>query len=141
MTKYRHISRSIADTHSLAAWLLGERPGRLVVALHGELGSGKTCFVQGLALALGITKPVTSPTFIIINEYRGTRNLYHIDLYRIRGAVEALAIGLDEYLAADGVTAIEWAERAAELIPAEAVHVTLTPLAKPDEREIEILLP
>ncbi|MGQ9661740.1 MAG: tRNA (adenosine(37)-N6)-threonylcarbamoyltransferase complex ATPase subunit type 1 TsaE [Kiritimatiellia bacterium] len=141
MTTHRHTSRSVADTHALAAWLLAHRPGRLIVALHGELGSGKTCFVQGIALALGITKPVTSPTFIIINEYQGSRPLYHIDLYRIGSLEEALAVGLDEYLSAEGVTAIEWAERAGELIPTEAVHVTLRALSEPDERAIEIVLP
>ncbi|MCX7591604.1 MAG: tRNA (adenosine(37)-N6)-threonylcarbamoyltransferase complex ATPase subunit type 1 TsaE [Kiritimatiellae bacterium] len=141
MTRRRHTSNSISETHALADWLLTERPGRLVVALYGELGSGKTCFVQGLALGLGITRPVTSPTFVIINEYRGTRNLYHIDLYRIHNAKEALAIGLDDYLRADGVTAIEWAERVQELLPPDAVHVRLWSGEKPNERQIEILLP
>ena len=106
------------ETHRVAADLLkGLGPGT-VLALHGELGAGKTCFVQGLAQALGVKRAVGSPTFTLINEYPGPLPLYHIDLYRIGGVNEAFGLGLEEYLESEGITAIEWAERVAELLPA-----------------------
>ena len=135
------ISRSPAETRRLAARFVRSRPGRTVLALHGELGSGKTCFVQGMARALNITAPVTSPTFTLINEYHGDRPLYHIDLYRVRTPQEALAMGFEEYLERDGVIAVEWAERAADLIPADAVHVTLEAESRPNCRRIAVSFP
>lgn len=97
-----------------------------VVCLTGELGAGKTCFVKGLARGLGIKgKGVTSPTFIIIREYKGRLPLYHIDLYRI-GVVEDLRdIGMEEVIYGRGVTAIEWAERIADRLPGERIEITL----------------
>ena len=118
---------------------LAERlvPGS-VVALHGELGAGKTCFIQGLAVALEIREPITSPTYTLIGEYEGRVRLNHIDLYRLANSVEAMGIGLEEYLESDGVTAIEWAERAAELLPKNMLHVSLEKGADPSVRRIEI---
>jgi tRNA threonylcarbamoyladenosine biosynthesis protein TsaE len=134
----RWISRSPEDTFRLAADLARElRPGD-VLALYGELGSGKTTLVQGLARALGIERPVNSPTFTLINEYRGTCPLFHIDLYRVRDPGEALDLGLDEYLYGNGITAIEWAERIAELLPPGTLHIRLEPGEQPDERFVTI---
>lgn len=126
------------ETYRLAAELLQTlRPGT-VLALHGELGAGKTCFVQGLAQAMGVKRAVGSPTFTLINEYPGPLPLYHIDLYRIGGVNEALGLGLEEYLEADGITAIEWAERVAELLPPSTIHIRLVAGVKPEERTITI---
>ena len=97
-----------------------------VVALTGELGAGKTCLTQGIAAGLGIREPVTSPTFTLISEHQGKKlPLYHIDLYRLDSAAQALQIGIEEYLDSDGVTVIEWAEKIPELLPARAIHVRL----------------
>jgi tRNA threonylcarbamoyladenosine biosynthesis protein TsaE len=96
-----------------------------VIALLGELGAGKTTLVHGLAAALGIAGPVPSPTFVLVREYEGRVRLVHVDAYRLADADEALAIGLDEHLPGDGVTAVEWAERVAELLPEEALTVAL----------------
>lgn len=109
-----------------------------VIALRGELGAGKTTFVQGLARGLGITRPVTSPTFILINEYPSQPRLYHVDCYRIAEVAEAWAIGLDELIDDDGVCVIEWAERVASLLPAERLEVILTWIG-PQTRRIEIV--
>ncbi len=117
------VSHSPADTHRLAAEILTTLPNRAVLALHGDLGSGKTCFVQGLAEAMGITEPVTSPTFTLVNEYKGERLLTHVDLYRLTNPDEALAMGFEELVEADGITAVEWAERAEDLLPAGTVHL------------------
>lgn len=125
----------------IARRLLDSLPARGVIALSGDLGSGKTCFVQGLAAALGVRQAVTSPTFTLVNEYRGARPLFHIDLYRLRNADEALALGLEEYFERDGVVAIEWAERAEPLLPPTTVRVRLEAASNPDERRINIDLP
>ncbi len=97
---------------------LGERLGSLIegdlaIFLDGELGSGKTCLAQGLAAGLDIPadEPVTSPTYTLMNQYRGRRPLFHFDLYRLSGAAELEDIGFEEFAAAPGVTVVEWAER------------------------------
>lgn len=110
---------------------IGKKLGKLmspgdVIYLTGELGAGKTCFVKGIAEGLGIRgKDITSPTFIIINEYKGKIPLYHIDLYRI-GVIDDLRdIGMEELVYGKGVTAIEWAERIKDVLPDERLDVTL----------------
>ncbi len=111
----------------------------VVIALHGNLGAGKTCFTQGLAQAAGVKEPVCSPTYTLISEYMGTIPFHHIDLYRLGGPEEAYDLGLDEYLETDGITVIEWAERAAELIPPDAVHIRLERGEDEQVRTIEIV--
>jgi tRNA threonylcarbamoyladenosine biosynthesis protein TsaE len=94
-----------------------------VVALTGDLGAGKTCFVQGLVRGLGVTTGATSPTFVLVNEYRGRLPVYHVDVYRTQSLTELLDIGIDEMLDGHGVTVIEWATRCEALLPARAVRV------------------
>jgi len=109
-------------TEAFAAGLAARLPPGTVVPLYGDLGSGKTVFARGVARGLGITEPVTSPTFAIAQEYRapGGLWLYHLDLYRIANDAEALAFGLEEYLfAPHAVTLVEWPERIAGLLAAE----------------------
>lgn len=97
-----------------------------VVALHGELGTGKTRFVQGIAEGFGVTHRVTSPTFTLIQEYAGGRlPLFHFDLYRIDDPRELEEIGYEEYLFGEGVTCIEWAERMGDLLPDRYYRVML----------------
>lgn len=105
------------ETQDIAARLASELTPPAVVALIGELGAGKTCFVQGLACALGVREPVTSPTFTLVNEYAGPIPVAHMDLFRIPDLEQALHFGLDEYLVFPGVTVIEWAERVATYLP------------------------
>ncbi len=133
-----YISNSVEDTWAVAASLVAELPLRAVLALHGNLGAGKTCFVQGVAIALGINQPMTSPTFTIVNEYYGDRYLCHIDLYRLSGADEVLALGFDEYLEAKGIIAVEWSERAEEIFPSDAIHVDIKSMGLSDTRVIVI---
>lgn len=113
------------ETWELAATIAGELAPGAVLALHGDLGAGKTCFIQGLAAALGIDEPITSPTYTLIGEYQGRLPLHHIDLYRLSGPTEALGLGLEEYFDADGITAIEWAERAEGLLPPDLIHIRI----------------
>lgn len=135
------VSHSVADTHKLARHLLKQLPTRTVLALHGDLGGGKTCFVQGMAEALGIDRPVTSPTFTLVHEYRGTRPLVHVDLYRIHGTDDALMLGLEEYFEAEGITAVEWADRAMDLFPPETIHLYFETMNGVHSRRITIKSP
>lgn len=98
-----------------------------VVALAGELGSGKTWFTKGIARGLGIGPDiiVTSPSFALVHEYPGKATLFHIDVYRLESLSELLGAGIDEYLYSDGVAVVEWADRWPEILPAEALRVTL----------------
>ena len=113
------------ETWAVAGQIATRLPARVVLALHGELGAGKTCFVQGLAQALGIRRPITSPTFTLVQEYRALRRLVHIDLYRIGSPDELLHLGFEDYLHQDGVVAIEWAERAGDILPSTTRHLYL----------------
>ena len=106
----------------LLGYAVGERaqPGD-VFLLSGPLGAGKTCFTQGLARGLGVEGYVRSPTFVLMTRHRGRLTLHHIDLYRIGSPEEAWDLGLDEQLFDSGVCVIEWAERAEELLPDNAL--------------------
>jgi tRNA threonylcarbamoyladenosine biosynthesis protein TsaE len=107
-----HISHSPAETQALGEkWGVEARPG-LVIGLSGDLGAGKTQLVKGLALGLGITSRVTSPTFALVNVYKdGTLVLNHLDLYRLDFPELIESAGLEDYLHPEGVSVIEWAER------------------------------
>lgn len=101
--------------------------GGLVVALVGPLGAGKTQLVKGMATGNGLddSRSVTSPTFDLVHEYSGRLILYHIDMYRLQGPPELSALGFDEMIRPDTAVAIEWADRAASLIPSEALWVNV----------------
>jgi tRNA threonylcarbamoyladenosine biosynthesis protein TsaE len=138
------ITSQRVDTRSLVETLdVGDRLGRElqrgdVVALFGDLGAGKTALVKGIARGLGTPQEVTSPTFTIIHEYPGGRlPMFHIDLYRLESAEQALAIGIDDYLNGAGVTTIEWAEKIEPLLPANAVRIHITALDN-NIRHIEV---
>jgi tRNA threonylcarbamoyladenosine biosynthesis protein TsaE len=111
-----------------------------VVALTGELGAGKTCFVQGLVRGLGATTAATSPTFVLVNEYRGRLPVHHVDVYRARSLTELLDLGLEELIAGGGVTIVEWADRCDPLLPARAIRVHIEGLGD-EPRRITITEP
>ena len=104
------------------------RPGT-VYALYGDLGSGKTVLARGIARGLGITDDITSPTFTLLEIYEGVPEgappLYHFDLYRIERVSEFVELGFEEYWEGDGVSVIEWAERAAGLLPESTIRIYL----------------
>ena len=120
-------SHSPAQTRRFGAHLGAlVEPGD-VVLLHGDLGAGKTHFAQGIAEGLGITEPVRSPTFTLINEYdEGRIPLYHIDLYRLEGDEDIATIGIEEYFDADGLVVVEWPEKGEHWLPEDALHLFLT---------------
>ena len=97
-----------------------------VFLLSGDLGTGKTCLTQGIAKGLGIDEYVRSPTFVLVTIHHGKLPLYHIDIYRLDEVAEVVDLGLEEYLAGDGVSVIEWASKALEVFPQPYMLVTLT---------------
>lgn len=115
-----------------------------IICLNGELGVGKTVFVKGFSEGLGITEPVVSPTFTILQEYReGRLPMYHFDVYRIEDPSEMEEVGIDEYFYGDGVCLIEWAGLIAELIPRGASRILIEkdPSKGDDYRKITLYRP
>lgn len=122
-------SGSAEETEAFAAKLAQALPPSTVIALDGNLGAGKTVFARGFARGLGITEPVSSPTYTIIQEYplSGGGYLYHMDLYRISDSVSALGFGIDEFLNADdSYSLVEWPERIADILPPGAIFLKIT---------------
>lgn len=121
---------------------LGKRLGSMlkkgdVVALQGTLAAGKTTITKGIALALGITEPVTSPTFTLISEYYGSMTLYHMDVYRLDSTEDFINLGVEELLYGDGVCVVEWSEKVMNELPRSAILVRLAAL-EDGSREITI---
>jgi tRNA threonylcarbamoyladenosine biosynthesis protein TsaE len=115
------ISNSPVETEAMGQRLAEQIGVGSILALKGDLGSGKTVFVKGLAVALGSRAAVTSPTFTILHEYRGGRlPVYHFDFFRLEDRQSVMRLGLDDYFFGDGISVIEWADRFPELIPQQA---------------------
>lgn len=137
-------TRSPEDTKNLAAAMAElAQPGDLLL-LVGDLGAGKTTFTQGFAAALGISEPVTSPTFTLAREYHGRLLLHHLDVFRLDQIAEVLDLGLPELLDSDGVILIEWGDAIRQALPNDYLEVALTFIegqpSPPDER-IVVLTP
>jgi tRNA threonylcarbamoyladenosine biosynthesis protein TsaE len=115
------ISQSAKQTMEIARLLSGQLREGDILALSGELGSGKTCFTGGIARGLGVSESyqITSPTFTLINEYPARCDLYHFDVYRLNGYSEFEDLGYEEYFSRGGVVVIEWAEKIAPLLPVD----------------------
>lgn len=120
------------------ALALLKKKKRAFIAMRGEMGVGKTAFTRGFARALGISG-VKSPTYTVVNEHRGTVRLFHYDMYRIEDEDDLYSTGFDDYLASDGYIVAEWSERIPDLIPDDAIFVTVRRVAENEgAREIEI---
>ena len=131
-------TNSEAESEALGERLARSLPaGGVVIALYGELGAGKTAFVRGMARGMGISCNVSSPTFTIVNEYRGDRELIHFDMYRLSGSDELFEIGWEDYLARGSVCAVEWSENVEDAFYGDEIRVTIEKLS-PEERRITI---
>ncbi len=123
---------SVITSSPEQTWEIGQLLGKLLdagdtICLYGDLGAGKTNFTYGIARGLEVgDQYITSPTFTFVNEYQGRVPLYHLDLYRLKGPEELENIGFGEYVESDGVTVIEWAERAEDELPVECLSVYLS---------------
>jgi len=140
------LSTSAEKTHQLGKRLADiVQPGE-IMALTGNLGSGKTVLIQGVCAGLEVQDPVTSPTFTIVQEYQGRLPVYHFDFYRLQSPAEIEDLGLSHYFEANGVCLIEWSERGKDLIPGEALHIELARIQGADgpienERMVRIIDP
>ena len=131
------ISHSEQETEELGARLAASLPGGTVVAMYGDLGAGKTAFVRGMARGMGLLCRVSSPTFTIVNEYLGERDLIHFDMYRLSGADELFDIGWEDYLSRGAVCAVEWSENVQDAFFGDEVRVWIEKLSD-RERKITI---
>ena len=110
-----------------------------VLCLYGELGAGKTALVRGLAEGMGLNCTVSSPTFTIVNEYLGERELIHFDMYRLNGADELFDIGWEDYLRRNAVLAVEWSENVENILPKDKIEVSIDGVITPKKEEYTII--
>ncbi|MBI4226934.1 MAG: tRNA (adenosine(37)-N6)-threonylcarbamoyltransferase complex ATPase subunit type 1 TsaE [Candidatus Omnitrophica bacterium] len=134
------VAKSAAQTRGLGRRLAAALAPGDVLALCGDLGSGKTTFVQGIARGLGVTESVTSPSFVLVREYAGRHGLpvYHLDLFRLNRVGDLSAIGYDEYVAGQGVTLIEWAQKMPQALPRDYAELTFA-ISGPTARAITVI--
>jgi tRNA threonylcarbamoyladenosine biosynthesis protein TsaE len=130
------ISHSETQTRRLGARLAALLKPSDVLALVGDLGSGKTRWAQGVCQGLEVVEPVISPTFTLVNEYQGRYPVYHIDLYRITDTSEVLTFGFEDYLHGSGISLIEWADRASDFLPNNYLTVELYYLEETKRRVV-----
>lgn len=121
--EYKITTNSELETIEIAQNFESEKFPNMIICLNGELGSGKTMFVKGIANALGITDTITSPTFNIIKEYEGEVPLYHLDVYRLDG--KTVGVGIEEYYTKGGVVVIEWADSILSILPEERLDIKI----------------
>lgn len=119
--EYKVTSHSEMETICLAQNFESEKFPNMIICLDGELGSGKTLFTKGIAGALGIKEPITSPTFTIVKEYDGELPLYHMDVYRLDGNTEG--VGIEEYFSKGGVVVIEWSNTIKDILPKNYLNI------------------
>ncbi len=132
-----YYAKTEAETEELGARLARQLPDGTVVAMYGDLGAGKTAFVRGMARGMGLSCRVSSPTFTIVNEYLGERDLIHFDMYRLSGADELFEIGWEDYLRRGAVCAVEWSEKVRDAFFGDEITVTIEKLGD-TERKITI---
>lgn len=122
------VNFTIDNIQETAIQLLPALAGYRVVAFHGEMGAGKTTFIQALCKAMGVEDTISSPTFSIINQYknRNGQTVYHMDLYRIKDEAEAINAGVEDCLYSGDICFVEWPQKAAAIFPEKTLHITIT---------------
>lgn len=132
-----YYSKSEQETESIGERLAAAVPDGTVIAMYGDLGAGKTAFVRGMARGMGLTCRVSSPTFTIVNEYLGERQLIHFDMYRLSSADELFDIGWEDYISRGAVCAVEWSENVRDAFFGDEITVTIEKLSD-NERRITV---
>ena len=132
-----YISNSAAETEAIGAEFAKTLTGGAVIAMYGDLGAGKTAFVRGMARGMGLDCRVSSPTFTIVNEYLGDRELIHFDMYRLQSADELFDIGWEDYIARGAVCAVEWSENVKDAFFGDEIEVIIDKLGD-NQRQITI---
>lgn len=130
----QYISKSEKDTEAIGAGFAASLPDGAVVAMYGDLGAGKTAFVRGMAKGMGLDCMVSSPTFTIVNEYLGQRELIHFDMYRLSSADELFDIGWEDYISRGAVCAVEWSENVEDAFYGDEYVVTIEKLGDSERR-------
>lgn len=131
-------THSVQETEQLAAALAKELTRGDVIAFIGGMGAGKTAFVRGLAKGLGVIGEVSSPTYAIVNEYRGDPTLYHFDMYRVESSEDLFTTGYYDYLdEGESILAVEWSENITDALPEQTIYISILPLSE-NERQIQI---
>ena len=134
----RATTRDAAETHALGQRIGAVlRPGDVVV-LDGDLGAGKTVMAKGIAVALGVTETVVSPTFTVVREYDAPTPFVHVDVYRLDHLQELHDLGFDDLVGGDAVTVVEWGERVSAALPSDRLRVLLEPGVGDDERIVSV---
>ncbi|MDL2310435.1 tRNA (adenosine(37)-N6)-threonylcarbamoyltransferase complex ATPase subunit type 1 TsaE [Peptostreptococcaceae bacterium OttesenSCG-928-C18] len=134
---YKYISKSEDDTGKLAKIISKYVDNGILISLKGEMGAGKTAFTKKFAKALNIQDYVTSPTFSLVNTYSGYKELNHLDLYRLEYEEEVESIDIDTYYYPDGITIVEWAERASTYLPKYYIEIKIN---KIDDTQREFVI-
>lgn len=139
MTTWRCETSSVEETVALGRRIGESLVGNVVIALVGPLGAGKTHLVKGIATGNGLPDPaaVTSPTFVLVNEYDGRLWLRHLDLYRVRSSRELFALGFEEMRESGSAVVVEWADRFPDAMPDETLWITIVPRASVGGRRFE----
>ena len=132
-----YITKNEHETELVGEAFAKELPAGAVVAMYGDLGAGKTAFVRGMARGMGLDCRVSSPTFTIVNEYLGERELIHFDMYRLSDADELFDIGWEDYLSRGGVCAVEWSENVEDAFEGDEIIVRIEKVSD-SERRISI---
>jgi tRNA threonylcarbamoyladenosine biosynthesis protein TsaE len=138
-TALRVVSTSPEETRILGAAIAPVLLPGDVISLTGDLGAGKTVFVQGLATALGVTSRVTSPTFTIVHEYAGRYPIVHVDIYRLESFQEVLDLGFEEFLEARAIVTVEWGEAVEPLLPRAHLRVDIRRVSDPDDIDRRVI--
>ena len=137
-TAYTIETRSPEETQRVGKILAQYMPDQVVVALYGDLAAGKTCMTHGFGEAYQVTDPISSPTFTLVNEYHGSKLIYHLDLYRLTSMEELIDLGYEDLLdTPNGIVLIEWAERAGTMLPEKHITIRLSHQGE-DLRSIEV---
>ena len=140
--KFEYTTHSSDETEEigkrLSLSLTNAKIKRAFIAMRGEMGVGKTAFVRGFCSALGIVG-VKSPTYTVVNEYRGSRRVFHFDMYRIESEDDLISIGYDDYVSSDGFCIAEWSENVEDFLPEDVITVTIERLSENENsRKIKI---
>ncbi len=129
-----YFTNSPEQTEEIGVKLAKTLSNNAVIAMYGDLGAGKTAFTRGLARGLGLTSRVNSPTFTIVNEYLGDRNLFHFDMYRLGSSDELFDIGWEDYLTRDGICVVEWSENVNDVFDGSEIVVKIEKISENDRK-------